>query len=152
MRPIIPSQLFQPIAAPVVFTGIPYYCNVRVLATYLILGFYLAFNIGLRVDVNYCGSKVSSVDLLVWQGGQCCGMEKMADCCSTESLVFQTTYEQSIAVNLDVQPVDDLFVGWTHKEDELEKDSPEKRIVKEIPPEPEGPPIYLKYSRLVYYG
>lgn len=129
-----------------------YYCNVRILATYCILALYLAFNIGLRVDINYCGSKVSSVDLLVWQGGQCCGMETPADCCSTESLVFKTSDEQSVSASLDIQPVDDLFVGWTNLEKDEEADAPVKRIVKEIPPEPEGPPIYLKYSRLIYYA
>ncbi len=152
MRPIIPSYLIQPNTFPVVFKGIPYTCKVRILATYFILAFYLAFNIGLRVDVNYCGNRVSSVDLFVWQDGQCCGMEKMADCCSTESLVFQTTDEQSVTGSLDLQPSEDLFVGWIDQNEESTDDSPARRLVKEVPPELDGPPIYLMYSRLVYYG
>ena len=148
----IPLSTLQPIQPKVVFIGFPYYCIVRGIATYLILALYIAFGIGLRVDINYCGTEVSSVDLLVWQGDSCCSPDKPHDCCSTESLFFKTTHEQSAGASLTIQPVADLFVGWAPVKDEVFAERLVSQEVIEAPPEKEGPPIYLRNSRLILYG
>ncbi len=123
------------------------------IAAYIILPLYLIFSIGLRVDINYCGTQVSSVDVLVWQGdGCCCADGSVSDCCSTESLVFKTTSEQNSGPSLNLFAVDDLQVGWADFSQSTSYEILPDQEVIEDPPEIPDPPAHIRFSRLLLYG
>ena len=123
------------------------------IAAYIILSLYLVFSIGLRVDINYCGSQVSSVDVLIWQGdGCCCADGSVSDCCSTESLVFKTTSEQNSGPSLNLYAVDDLQVGWQDFSKPLSPGIFLDQEFIEDPPEIPDPPAHIRFSRLILYG
>jgi hypothetical protein len=115
--------------------------------------FYLVFNTGVAINVNYCGDKVSSVELSALEGGTCCGPMAAMSCCSSETHIFQVAEEhQSTTSPLIVPPAADEApqVEQVLKLDD--RNSRNRLFSDSDPPDKAGPPPYLKFCRLTLYG
>ena len=114
---------------------------------------YLAFNIGLGVNVHYCGDRVSSVDF-AFVGASCCcdAMEEPSDCCSDETFVFQSEDDQQASSNIQLSGLDVIVAGWVSPSSDVTEAQVSCPFANKGPPDVPGEPLFIRYSRLVLYG
>lgn len=121
------------------------------------MALYSLFAVGVNLHMHFCGGELEHVSFYT-EVVDCCGSSPM-DCCAVETGCCSTK-EFRIAIEDEHQAfsspaVDDIIAVWESTDnassESLVQRTEEIRndLVRGSPP---SDPIYLKFSRLTYYG
>lgn len=114
---------------------------------------YLAFNIGLGINVHYCGDRVDSVGLALVGSSCCCDSdEEPPGCCSDETFVFQSEDDQHASSSIQLSGIDNIDTGWAISCGEKVDSQIASPLADNGPPDIPDTPLFIRYSKLILYG
>jgi len=127
----------------------------RATATLSLLALYLLANIGLAVNVHYCGGQVAAIEVFAKAGSCCCSEQQHENaCCEDETLFLHLDTEQHATPTMRaaVEATDGGIVSTPFAVDHFAPQA-ERLLLQhvELPP-PRPQPLWLLHCAPVFYG
>ena len=115
----------------------------------------LAAHSGISLKLHYCNGHLESVNLAGAEETTCCGVKMVVPpgCCSTDTVVLECE-DDHLPVFQTVELVTPALIhaGWAALAPVLPENQTAGVLRGRAPPEPSGPPLYLRHQQLITYG